>query len=223
MESCRILNGVCSLYHRIDDRSRSLEVWSSYHPARDLEKIAPRKGRICWEATVKNVDTPTIFPDLTITPYYTSDPNIQKYGLKSYIGFPIKVKDTLIGCLCVVDTVKRDFSEDDIHILETLAAALSLEEERQNEEERYRNLVENANDAIYITQDGVVKYTNPRLSELSGYPPSELIGKVFIDIVHPMINRCFRKITSAALEGKYSPPLTLSDWLPAQGRPSGPR
>ncbi len=55
----------------------------------------------------------------------------------------------------------------------------------QQSEEKYRLLVENAHDGIYILQDGVVKFTNYRIEELTGYEAKELTRMTFMDLVHP--------------------------------------
>ena len=52
-------------------------------------------------------------------------------------------------------------------------------------ERHYRHLIEHANEAIYIVQDGLIRMTNPRLVEVSGYPTEELLGKPFLQFVHP--------------------------------------
>jgi PAS domain S-box-containing protein len=52
-------------------------------------------------------------------------------------------------------------------------------------EEKYRNLVERANDGIVIVQDKLIKYANPRSAEIVGYPVEELTGTLFTDHVHP--------------------------------------
>ncbi len=52
-------------------------------------------------------------------------------------------------------------------------------------EELYRNLVERANDGIAIVQDSLVKYVNPRLTEMGGYNLEELIGTHFAEYFHP--------------------------------------
>ena len=52
-------------------------------------------------------------------------------------------------------------------------------------EEKYRLLVENAHEGIYIIQDGVVKFSNPRTEEISGYSKLELAERPFMDLVHP--------------------------------------
>ncbi|MBN2488874.1 MAG: PAS domain S-box protein, partial [Methanosarcinaceae archaeon] len=55
----------------------------------------------------------------------------------------------------------------------------------KDSEEKYRNLVERANDGITIIQDGLVKYANPRHSEIMGYTIEELINTPFTDYIHP--------------------------------------
>ncbi len=52
-------------------------------------------------------------------------------------------------------------------------------------EERYRLLVENANDAIFIIEDGIVKFPNLKTEEMTGYSEKELSEIPFIKIIHP--------------------------------------
>jgi PAS domain S-box-containing protein len=51
-------------------------------------------------------------------------------------------------------------------------------------EEKYRLVVENASEAIFIAQDGVVKFPNPRVISLTGYSPEELGRRPFLSMVH---------------------------------------
>ena len=52
-------------------------------------------------------------------------------------------------------------------------------------EERFRGLIEQSLTGIYILQEGVFRYANPRLEQLLGYGPGELIGVRAEDIVLP--------------------------------------
>jgi PAS domain S-box-containing protein len=53
-------------------------------------------------------------------------------------------------------------------------------------EERYRALVEQANDIIYRTApSGVITYINPAVTRLTGYAESDITGKHFSAFVHP--------------------------------------
>ena len=52
-------------------------------------------------------------------------------------------------------------------------------------EEKYRNLVERANDGIVIIQDGKVRFANQRLAELWGSTVSEIMNTPFTDYIDP--------------------------------------
>jgi two-component system cell cycle sensor histidine kinase/response regulator CckA len=52
-------------------------------------------------------------------------------------------------------------------------------------EKKYRLLVENANDAIFISQEDVIKFPNPKTVDLLGYSPDELAKISLVDLTHP--------------------------------------
>jgi PAS domain S-box-containing protein len=52
-------------------------------------------------------------------------------------------------------------------------------------EEKYRLLVDNANEAILVAQDGQLKFTNPKAIELLGYSFEELTNRPFTEFIHP--------------------------------------
>jgi PAS domain S-box-containing protein len=60
-----------------------------------------------------------------------------------------------------------------------------IEQSLQESEEKYRILVERANDGITIVQDGLLKYVNASLSEIMGYSIPELLNKPFPEFIHP--------------------------------------
>lgn len=66
-----------------------------------------------------------------------------------------------------------------------ISARNQAEEALRESEEKYRNLVERANDGIAIVQDNLLKYLNPRLAEIGGYTADEVIDTPFTDYVYP--------------------------------------
>ena len=53
-------------------------------------------------------------------------------------------------------------------------------------EKRYRELVERAGDIIYQTDaNGFFTVCNPVASRITGYSQEELIGKHFLELIHP--------------------------------------
>ncbi len=52
-------------------------------------------------------------------------------------------------------------------------------------EEKYRLLIEHANDAICVAQDGLIKFFNPRLQQMLGYDAAALSVIPFTDVIAP--------------------------------------
>mgnify|MGYP006284012909 CR=1 FL=1 len=60
------------------------------------------------------------------------------------------------------------------------------EQQLRENEEKYRRLVENLNEVIYtLDEKGRITYVSPSVEPVSGYNTSELLGKQFIEFVHP--------------------------------------
>ncbi len=75
-------------------------------------------------------------------------------------------------------------------------------------EEKYRLLVENANEAILVAQDGVLKFANPKAIELFGYTLEELTNSPFTRFIHPedrslVVERHQRRLRGEALPHVY--------------------
>ncbi len=138
--ACELLEGVCCLYNRLDRSHESLIAWAHHNLPDDFNCEDTPDGHICYEATIKGGSNPVIIGDISKTIYQDSDVNVRKYKLKSYLGYPVLIGGESIGALCIVDTKKRDFSSTEVHIISTLAKALSIEEERKRAEEEIQKL-----------------------------------------------------------------------------------
>ncbi len=83
------------------------------------------------------------------------------------------------------------------------------EEALKASEEKYRLLVENAMEAIFIAADGMLIFTNHRTTELSGYSQEELFSKPFIEFIHPddrqlVAERHFQRLKAMDVPDLYS-------------------
>ena len=78
--------------------------------------------------------------------------------------------------------------EDGTHVLgiaRDVTARHQAQEALRRSEEKYRHLVENANDVVLVLQDDEVKFANQRASNLTGYSVAEFLARPFIEHVHP--------------------------------------
>lgn len=89
------------------------------------------------------------------------------------------IRDILITIAMLPGTKKGVASFLDI------TARKRAEESLQTLEERYHALVENAHEAIIIVQDGILKFANPKIFEISGYGKDELTSRPFKEFIHP--------------------------------------
>ncbi len=83
------------------------------------------------------------------------------------------------------------------------------EEALRENEEKYRNLFENANEAIFVVQDGKLVFLNPMTTMMTGYLGEELMTRPFIEYIHPddrdmVFDRHVRRMKGEELPPLYS-------------------
>jgi PAS domain S-box-containing protein len=83
-------------------------------------------------------------------------------------------------------------------------------------EEKYRKLVENANEAIFVSQDQKSKLFNSKALELFGYTKEELEAKTLLELVYPedrdLVNEQYTKrITGKDLSASYEHRILCND------------
>jgi two-component system NtrC family sensor kinase len=72
-------------------------------------------------------------------------------------------------------------------------------------EEKYRLLVDNAGDAIFILQDDTLKFSNPKTYEITGYSTEELAKIPLADLIHPKDRKKVLQECQTILSGKKYP------------------
>ena len=122
--------------------------------------------------------------------------DIELFGIDSkiWLGVPLKIEGKIIGVLAVQSyTDELAYTELDLKMLEFVSNQVSISIERKRieialkeSEERFKQLVESANDIIYkLDANGYVTYVNPVTLKLGNYNEKDLIGINYLDLVHP--------------------------------------
>ncbi len=190
----RVTDSIASTLMLLDDKTGELVFSIPTGPkAAKLTdiRLPSGEGIAGW---VAEHEQPALVPNVREDPrFYQNIDKISEFETKSILCVPLKAKTKLIGVLEAINKANgNSFTEEDSLVLSVFAyqAAMAIENARlygelKESEEKYRLLVENANDAIFIAQDEVVKFPNPKTKAMLGYGAEELAKISFADLIHP--------------------------------------
>jgi PAS domain S-box-containing protein len=136
---------------------------------------------------------PVIVEDLRTETRFSGPPLLHDHGVVSGMSVLIQGQNGPFGVMGAHTTRRRTFTEDDVRFLQAIANVLALAIVRNRaeailgeSEERYRQLIELCQDAIYLLDDkAYFVLTNPAGCALLGYTEQELIGMSVVDTYLP--------------------------------------
>ncbi len=132
-----LMGADCALYNRL--RDGMLHSAAQWKAPPDFNPLDHPDGHVCHDVIKNGGRQVFVVRDLQQSVYAGSDPNVFAYGLETYIGAPVSCKDRCVGSLCVV--YRKDYppGEEEKKMMQILAAALGVEEERRLEIEAVRD------------------------------------------------------------------------------------
>jgi PAS domain S-box-containing protein len=178
-----LLAADCVLYNKL--QGGMLCVVGQWHCPPDLQVRDAPEGHICYDVIKKEGDGPLVVCNLSETHYARSDPNVAAYGLKTYIGHPVRYGGVTHGSLCAVYTRNFKPTPEDQKIIGILSTAIAQEEERgdaqqalRESEEKYRLIADNTADNIWIfDMDFRLKYISPSVTRMKGFTVEEALAQ----------------------------------------------
>lgn len=212
-----LAGATCALYNRLDEGLLcSLGQWNTPD---DYDPVDKPEGHICFDVILRG-DGVFVVNNLQESDYARTDPNVSRYGLKTYAGCAVRLGDSCLGSLCVV--YREDVTPDaqDRKVLELIAAAIGMEERRRGieaalseNEKRYKRLVESLSDYIYTVRvengRAVATYHGPGCVNVTGYTSAdyELDPFLWYRMVYEEDRSAVLEQAERMLSGENSPPL----------------
>ena len=137
---------------------------------------------------------PIIVDDLRTETRFSGPALLHEHHVVSGLSVLIHGASAPWGVLGAHTTRRREFDDDDVNFIQSVANVLAAAIERalaedalSESEERFRTLVEMAPDAIFSisVNDGTFTTLSPAFEHLTGWSRSDWLGHSFTEIVHP--------------------------------------
>ncbi len=132
-----------------------------------------------------------IIPDVLEYSDWKKTRMARELGLRSYIGYPLRVKDRIIGGINCQSQELDFFHEEDLGLIASLAsqAAIAIEnaslhEEAQRSRNFFQSVINDNADAIMVTnRERKILHWNAGAEKLYGYTEAEILGESITTII----------------------------------------
>jgi PAS domain S-box-containing protein len=136
-------------------------------------------------------------------------------GFLSSISLPLLHEGRSFAALVILAGEIEAFDSEEVKFLEDLAnnlsygiATLQMDAERKRTETKLHllaSVIEQANEGIIlINSEGIIQYVNPSIQAITGYPPSEMVGRYIKYFEEEPHNKEFYESISDALSRNAS-------------------
>ncbi|MDP3790949.1 MAG: diguanylate cyclase [Candidatus Omnitrophota bacterium] len=179
-----MLGATCALYNCMDAKQMLCSV-GQWHTPEDFNPKDEPRGHICYDVITKGAGRVFLIRNLQDTEYARTDVNVKNYKLQTYLGYPIRWNNSIVGSLCAVYQDDYVPSEEDMKLADIIAGAIEVEERRKHSEEalkegeeRFRIIFESTTDSIVVwDKDYNYLYANQASIDYVGTTRDKVIGK----------------------------------------------
>jgi PAS domain S-box-containing protein len=206
LEASNLLAASCSLYYRAerDGKEPSLTLAHAGGQVEVKEGREAQRGPLLSKIIQSTSEQPEVYENLSQDAELQKDYLVMNHKLQTSICKPLLVNERCCGSFCVAFTEGHKVLPHEVAVFSMLAKALEIEEERRElqealirSEDKYRSLVEGDLYPISIIDNqGVIRYCNNVMATMFNYPqPSSLLGRDFIELLHPGDRQTFADLT----------------------------
>ena len=206
LEASNLLAASCSLYYRAerDGKEPSLTLAHAGGQVEVKEGSEAQRGPLLSKIIQSTCEQPEVYENLSQDAELQKDYLVMHHKLQTSICKPLLVNERCSGSFCVAFTEGHKVLPHEVAVFSMLAKALEIEEERRElqealirSEDKYRSLVEGDLYPISIIDNqGVIRYCNNVMATMFNYPqPSSLLGRDFIELLHPGDRQTFADLT----------------------------
>ncbi len=206
LEASNLLAASCSLYYRAerDGKEPSLTLAHAGGQVEVKEGSEAQRGPLLSKIIQSTSEQPEVYENLSQDAELQKDYLVMHHKLQTSICKPLLVNERCSGSFCVAFTEGHKVLPHEMAVFSMLAKALEIEEERRElqealirSEDKYRSLVEGDLYPISIIDNqGVIRYCNNVMATMFNYPqPSSLLGRDFIELLHPGDRQTFADLT----------------------------
>jgi PAS domain S-box-containing protein len=211
-----LLGGSCALYSHLEgDLLHAIGRW---HTPPDYIQAGKAQGHVCFDVIQSGSNEVMVVRNLPETTYAQTDPTVLPYRLQTYVGQAVRCHGANVGALCVL--YQKDFvpSGGDRRVVGIIAAAIGVEEERQQAEDALRHAYDETEHilaglpcAIVIAdQDQRVIYTNLLARQYFGSGRATGIGRPVADVL-PLSSEQWARLAVTSAGGAHPGSSTLPD------------
>ena len=118
------------------------------------------------------------------------------------------LRKELVSASNELSNLSRELHKKNAELLKLNALKNELLGVARASEERYRLVVENADEAIVVAQDGMFRFVNGKACEITGYSDEELLSRPFLDFIHGddrsmVMDHHLRRLRGETLAARY--------------------
>lgn len=133
-----VVQGQFAVYHHFDTKRHQIITRQAFTVPKNFRPNGRLRGRICYEAFVTAKQPHLFINDLRHSPYWDSDPDVERYGLKAYIGCPVSLQGRVWGSLDIYDRHTGAYDWHHIRMMALLADIIAFIEQRRLHEQDFK-------------------------------------------------------------------------------------